>query len=589
MAKDVAMIKKSAMLSIPAIFMMLVLTASLSLLTLHFRGILLESYQVKLKQVAEITARILYDDFEIHEPESIEYNVLASDVGSSVGMRVTIIDELGVVLGDSQVPERQIDNISNHADRIEFIDAMQEGTGYSTRYSATKGYYLMYYALKLDLSDIYDYNTYDDEFESEVDTTFTPAIETFAATKGIYVIRTALPLILFTDEMLWIWIAVMVISLLGVLIVIAITRFFKSLLDQQASAERRVLEAEVKERTHELSLMQRLGSLMSACTTIDRAANVVHPIAEHLLPGCKSGAITLIKSSRNRLDVITQWGEEWQGSEWFEPSDCWSLLKGHTHYSLEDGLEIHCAHNHEAEELYQVCIPLVAQGETLGVLHLNYESQAALNRSISKAESMAEQIGLALANMRLREDLRQQAIRDPLTGLFNRRHMMDFLEQYSFSTETQNNALSVMMIDLDHFKRFNDTFGHDAGDYVLKQVAIELRSTVKDSDLVCRYGGEEICLVCPDTTIEEAATLAERLVLSVSGHGMQFNGQSLGNITISVGVAARLNSELNHDLLIKQADDALYQAKEEGRNRVVISKQSQGEKALKVNQGDKPD
>ncbi|WP_257267008.1 diguanylate cyclase [Endozoicomonas sp. ONNA2] len=557
------MFRKSAALAMPAILMTLVLTASLTLLTLHFKNILLKSYQSKLEQVAEITARILQDDIELHGDNHFDFDVIATDIGGSADIRVTIMNESGIVIGDSQIPKHDLDQMDNHGSRSEVMAAMQHGQGSSTRHSHTKGYDLMYYALKVSTVNS-GHHDHSSEQGHDAASYISNAGET-------YIIRTAVAMNVFTDELMWIWIWVVVISLLGVFVVIMITRFFSSMLDKQAKRERESLQTEVKVRTHELSLMQRLGSLMSACTTIDSAANVVHPIADHLLPGCRSGAITLIKSSRNRLDLITQWGEQWQGSDRFEPSDCWSLLKGHTHFSSEDGLEIRCRHSSKESDLYQVCIPLVAQGETLGVLHLNYHDQQALESNISKAESMAEQIGLALANMRLREDLRQQAIRDPLTSLFNRRYMMDFLEQHTYSTETQNETLSVMMIDLDHFKRFNDTFGHDAGDYVLKQVAMELKQAAREGDLVCRYGGEEICIVCPATDLDTATELGNMLVTRIAGQGMQFNGQSLGNVTISMGIANRLNAETTHDLLIKESDNALYQAKEQGRNKAVIS------------------
>ncbi|WP_257283564.1 diguanylate cyclase [Endozoicomonas sp. SESOKO1] len=559
--REVAMFRKSAALAMPAILMTLVLTASLTLLTLHFKNILLESYQNKLHQVAEITSRILRDDIELHGDNHFDFDVIATDIGVSADIRVTIINEHGVVIGDSQVAGHELARMDNHGSRPEVLQAIEHGSGASTRHSHTKGYDLMYYAVKVEVAGDNNHN-HSDGHESA---------SHISDVGETYIIRTSIALNLFTNELMWLWVWVIVISLLGVLVVIMITRFFSSMLDKQAKRERESLKSEVKERTLELSLMQRLGSLMSACTTIDSAANVVHPIAAHLLPGCRGGAITLIKSSRNRLDLITQWGEQWQGSHRFEPSDCWSLLKGHTHFSNEDGLEIRCRHSHTESDLCQVCIPLVAQGETLGVLHLNYDGQQALENNISKAESMAEQIGLALANMRLREDLRQQAIRDPLTSLFNRRYMMDFLEQHTYSAESQNETLSVMMIDLDHFKRFNDTFGHDAGDYVLKQVAMELKQAVREGDLVCRYGGEEICIVCPNTCLETAEELGNMLVARIAGQGMQFNGQSLGNITISMGIATRFSAETNHDLLLKEADNALYQAKEQGRNRAVTS------------------
>ncbi len=550
--------RKSTTLALPAILMTLVLTGSLALLTIHFKNILLKSYQTKLEQVAEITAKIIQDDIELHGDDHFDFDIIATDIGGSSGIRVTIIDEGGVVLGDSQVPNHNLDEMDNHGSRPEVLQAHKNGTGFSTRYSATKDYDLMYFATKVEITNNLSGEDTHHSLSKQSDV------------YDALIIRTSVALNLFTYELMWIWIWVAAISLLGVFVVIMITRFFRNLMHRQARREREILETEVKERTHELSLMQRLGSLMSACTTIDSAANVVHPIAGHLLPGCRGGAITLIKSSRNRLDLISQWGEEWQGSHRFEPSDCWALLKGHTHFSSEDGLEIRCRHSQNEDDLLQVCIPLVAQGETLGVLHLNYSDQKALEHNISKAESMAEQIGLALANMRLREDLRQQSIRDPLTGLYNRRHMIDFLEQHTYGSDSQQSTLSVMMIDLDHFKRFNDTFGHDAGDYVLKQVAIELKQSSRETDLVCRYGGEEICIVCPDTNSETATELGNMLVGKIANQGMQFNGQSLGSVTISMGVATRYNSETPHDQLLKEADNALYIAKEEGRNRCIV-------------------
>ncbi|WP_263081881.1 diguanylate cyclase [Endozoicomonas sp. Mp262] len=554
-------LRKSALLAMPAVLMTIVLLGSLSLLTFHFKAILLDNYQAKLKQVAKITARILRDDVELHGDQHFGFDLLASEVGNSANIRVTIIDDKGVVLGDSQIPGHELDQMSNHANRPEVKDAWAKGSGLSKRFSNTLGYELLYYATTIKETKSKHHHTSHGQGHAEKS----------AETEESYAIRTALPLNILSQQMLWIWLWVAAISILGVFVVFMISRFFNRMLDKQARTERAALEGEVKERTHELSLMQRLGSLMSACTTVDSAANVVHPIANHLLPGCCGGAITLIKSSRNRLDLLTQWGEQWKGSERFEPSDCWSLLKGHTHYSDEDGLEIRCRHSANENDICQVCIPLVAQGETLGVLHLNYREQQSLENNTAKAESMAEQIGLALANMRLREDLRQQAIRDPLTGLFNRRHMMEFLEQRIYSAENQHEPLSIMMIDLDHFKRFNDTFGHDAGDYVLKQVSMELKQGTRETDLVCRYGGEELCIVCPDTSLEKAAELGHMLVDRIASQGMQFNGQSLGNVTISMGITTRTNPEIGLDALLKEADTALYDAKEQGRNRAILS------------------
>ena len=293
------MLRKSGLLAMPAVLMTIVLTASLSLLTFHFRTILLDSYQTKLEQVAEITSRILRDDIEAHGDNHLSFSLLATDIGSSSGLRVTLVNESGTVVGDSKVAEHDLDQMDNHASRSEIKTAMEKGQGLSKRFSSTLGYDLMYYATKVSVKA-----SHSSDHNHGVATAHEDKSE-------IYVVRTALPLNIFEQQLLWIWLWVAGISILGVFVVIMIARFFSTMLDKQSAREREALAGEVKERTHELSLMQRLGSLMSACTTVDSAANVVHPIAGHLLPGCCGGAITLIKSSRNRLDILTQWGDQW--------------------------------------------------------------------------------------------------------------------------------------------------------------------------------------------------------------------------------------------------------------------------------------
>ncbi len=578
------MYKRLALFSMPPVLMTIVLVGSLTLLSFYYEKLLVESTNDRLKQVADVAAMIFRkevhheegahgheeevasdeayldvliaedegtasDDHaheeDLHYQDTINFDALIDQIATTTGSRITLIDQNGAVLGDSSMAELDLLSINNHGDRPEVIQAMEKGLGLNAHFSKTLGKEMLYVAVKAYITDHYGITS-------------------------PYIIRAALPRTMISNQMLQIWMWVSLISFIGITCVIAITIFFNRLMDKQSAREQAGLKSEVKERTRELSLMQQLGSLMSACTTMDSAAKVVHPVADKLLPGCNGGAISLIKSSRNRLDMLTTWGGEWQGADRFEPSECWALLKGHAHCSDDDGLEIRCGHSHDGHDV-QICIPLVAQGETLGILHLSYPDKEHMEANSAMAESMAEQIGLALANMRLREDLRQQAIRDPMTGLFNRRHMMDYLEQQVYQTENHHKPLSLMMIDLDHFKRFNDTFGHDAGDYVLKQVAIELRQATGKDDLVCRYGGEEICIICPNRDIESTRELALNLVQRIAGQGMQFNGQALGNITLSVGVTTRRDNETSIEKMLKEADDALYEAKEAGRNRAVVS------------------
>jgi diguanylate cyclase (GGDEF)-like protein len=217
-----------------------------------------------------------------------------------------------------------------------------------------------------------------------------------------------------------------------------------------------------------------------------------------------------------------------------------------------------------------------AQGEVLGLLHvwLPKTGTGALDEAGFFGEkrmlliAIAEQTGLALANIRLREELRRQSVKDPLTGLYNRRFMEEALDR---EIRRESNACtSLVMIDLDHFKSFNDSFGHEAGDTVLREIGSVLRSCLKGGDIACRIGGEEFLLVFPETTKDVAAGRAEALRDNIEHLSISSRGQSLGRTTASFGIADTTDSRSPAQLL-QVADDALYRAKSRGRNRVVVA------------------
>ena len=174
---------------------------------------------------------------------------------------------------------------------------------------------------------------------------------------------------------------------------------------------------------------------------------------------------------------------------------------------------------------------------------------------------------LAVANRRLQ----QAALTDPLTGLPNRRYAMERLEQEWASTSRTQRALTCMVVDVDGFKQINDSYGHDSGDVVLRQVAAVLRKEARAEDVICRLGGEEFLVICPDTPLGAALHLAERLRLGVS-RARSANGAITHTATVSIGVSQREASMTHMDELIKAADNALYDAKRAGRNRVAASR-----------------
>jgi len=182
---------------------------------------------------------------------------------------------------------------------------------------------------------------------------------------------------------------------------------------------------------------------------------------------------------------------------------------------------------------------------------------------------VAEHVALALANLRLRESLRTQSIRDPLTGLFNRRYMEESLDREFRRAERRGAPVGVIMLDIDHFNHFNNTFGHQAGDTLLHALGELLRTRVRAEDIACRYGGEEFVLIMPEASLDITAERAEVLRQEARELRVQQHGQSLGAVTISFGVAAFPEHGPTAEAVIRAADIALYRAKHAGRDQVA--------------------
>jgi len=174
------------------------------------------------------------------------------------------------------------------------------------------------------------------------------------------------------------------------------------------------------------------------------------------------------------------------------------------------------------------------------------------------------------------QDLKEQAITDPLTGLLNRRYLREYLPRELTRARRSGTSLAVFMVDLDYFKRINDTFGHDAGDLVLKELGMLLKNQIRTSDVACRFGGEEFALVMPDASLEGARQKADAIRIAVSELDLKYNGTPLGRITASLGIALFPDHAADADALMRIADEALYHAKGAGRNRAVVGAAAAG-------------
>jgi diguanylate cyclase (GGDEF)-like protein/PAS domain S-box-containing protein len=337
---------------------------------------------------------------------------------------------------------------------------------------------------------------------------------------------------------------------------------------------------ELELHNQELALLTEMEDILLACADRAEAHAVIGRFAARLFPQA-SGALYVFHASRNLLEAVVRWGDAPPSERTFEPGECWALRRGRTHQVLNPETEVICSHRAASPADSSLCLPLTAQSEILGVLHIRQtisgkrdakpRSRLVDERQLALAHSVAEGLAMALASLALRETLQSQAIRDPLTGLANRRFLAETLERELARAQRQARPLGVVLLDLDHFKQFNDTFGHSAGDAVLREVAAFLKHSIRGSDLASRYGGEEFVVILPEASVADTAQRAEQLRDGITRLAVQHQGQLLGLLTASVGVAVHPAHGATGEALLQAADAALYQAKARGRNQVAVA------------------
>jgi diguanylate cyclase (GGDEF)-like protein len=294
-----------------------------------------------------------------------------------------------------------------------------------------------------------------------------------------------------------------------------------------------------------------------------------------LLPGT-NGSLCIINSSRNMVESVSSWGADDSGSgiaEIFPPETCCGLRSGQLRWRASGASQIDCNHFVGAAPGCYLCVPLVAHGDAIGVLYIGCPNEAARAIVENRTEGVRQLVQLtamALASLDLRKKLENQSIRDSLTGLFNRHFLEIALERELARATRRKGSLAVLMIDIDHFKKLNDQFGHSAGDAILKEVAHAFNACVRTEDLICRYGGEEFTIILPDITPEATLNRAEGIRKAVAGLRTELDNDLYSSVTISIGAAIFPQDGQSSELLLRHADAALYRAKREGRNRVVM-------------------
>ncbi|TAM56438.1 MAG: diguanylate cyclase [Acidobacteria bacterium] len=323
--------------------------------------------------------------------------------------------------------------------------------------------------------------------------------------------------------------------------------------------------------------LRAMASFLLSCSTIDEIPPIITQSMKHLFPGT-AGALFLLSPSSTDLEAAGTWGGLPGNAEdsVFPPDACWGLTRGGLYVvdDMQSGLI--CRHLRHSPGAAYACLPLMAKSEVLGLLHVRKHSAEGpddvrdwVGGVKDVALELSELLSLSVSNIRLREKLSVQSIRDPLTGLFNRRYMEESFQKEISRAARRQEPIGVVMLDIDRFKTFNDLHGHAAGDAVLVALAAFLKQRMRGADVACRYGGEEFVIILPECSLDNAMKRAGQLAEELRTVRVSYAGETLGPVTVSVGVASFPLHGARPDALLGAADAAMYRAKQEGRDRVV--------------------
>lgn len=338
--------------------------------------------------------------------------------------------------------------------------------------------------------------------------------------------------------------------------------------------------AALRRRESDLTTIAKLSDLLQTCRTMAEAYPVIAEKAAVLFP-MACGSLAIVDPETQDLGRVSEWGSDTSWSlPLFQKEDCHALQEDRKYESGDASSPDRCRHLSEGHSRPCICLPLKVQGKTRGLMSLMLIEGSAFDDATRQVlHSFADVVKLSLANLQLRESLAEQAFRDPLTGLFNRRYLMETLPREIRRAQRRGAPLTIAMLDIDHFKQFNDLYGHDAGDLVLADLAAQLAADLRAEDVACRYGGEEFLLLLPDCDRVVAYRRMMDIAVKARSRMNVFRGRELPPTTFSVGLAALDETLANSEALITAADKAMYAAKRLGRDRVECFEGSPAEHA----------
>jgi len=335
--------------------------------------------------------------------------------------------------------------------------------------------------------------------------------------------------------------------------------------------------AQLRRERNEIADINEMASFLQSSNSTAELGATVGAFLERSFPAL-AGCLYVFSPSRNDLQLEAAFGTGTAVAR-LSPEQCWGLRRGETHAWHHAAGVPACIHHAGADDAPSLCLPLIAHGETIGLLTLagpgvagaaagDEESDDGVRRL---ADAVARHLALAVANLQLRDTLKEQSIRDPLTGAFNRRHFDIVGAKELAQCVRVGRGFALVMLDIDHFKRYNDVHGHAAGDAVLVAVCDYLHQHIREADWLFRLGGEEFALLLREVDFGDAARRADDLRAGIAELRIASNGFDLPSVTVSMGLATWQTRNDKLDTVLARADEALYQSKAAGRNRLTVS------------------
>jgi diguanylate cyclase (GGDEF)-like protein/PAS domain S-box-containing protein len=336
---------------------------------------------------------------------------------------------------------------------------------------------------------------------------------------------------------------------------------------QEAKGKLEAWVEDLEQRTREMALLSEMGDILRACLTTEEVYEVFVRVAQEVFPAL-SGGLFVIGPLRNIVESVADWGDTSGMELTFTPDECWALRRGRIHCVEDVNVGLLCKHLHEPASRGYMCVPMMAQSEALGILHLTQPKGDDIPEAKQRvAVAMAEHVAMALSNLRLHETLRNQSIRDSLTGLFNRSFLEESLELELRRAARTQLPLGVIMLSLDNFQQLTESFGLDEGDTILRRAGMMLQSNVRKGDIACRFSGQTFILILPQTSYEISLQRAETLLGLIRTLEIKSPTESAIHISASVGLAVYPGNGQTVETLLRSTEAALNRAKNSGGNR----------------------